>query len=219
MAISKKNKALESLYNLVHKEFIVFEPQDRIPIEVRSGEKGYTVGSVLYSSDYGRLCVQYFDAEGYLVVPNHTVHFVEDLPEARLKELEAKVVDYVERASYRAAHIKAISDALEQLPGKSYDFAGAHQPTLLVESFHDGHSLDLDTFWSIYKADGVDEILLSGVKRDASGNGEQYNYPLNYLTDNGVATVYSAISPVLRKEVSETISDGKAVRRTNVRTL
>ena len=218
--LSIRNKVMADLYMLVRKEAIQFEPQDRIGIDLTTKRPdgstvGYAVGGIMFHQDSNSLVFHLYDSDGFFIPAKQGPRSLDDLTVRQLVDVRTKVETYVEKAMYRAKHIEAISNCLDQLPERSLYFPGKTMPSVMVDLERDGN-ISMEGFCSVFKAPETGEILLSGAN-EAKG---PYNYPLNHLTDNGVSTVFSCMGLTLNQALEDGMKkdnsehkDEKASRR------
>lgn len=206
MALANKNKVIRDITMMVRKEFIQFEPTDRIPVpslrsRTRSGEiVNYSVGSVGYSPYYGNIQYGLFNENvGNIISSGEKT--LDTLPQGVLLDIEDKVRTYCDKAMLRASNLALLSSAVDSVLGNVVHFdIYEGQPQAFVDLKKNGE-LENITFNTLFR--GADNVMyVSGYRYYGSlqdVNAEIINYPLHELTDMGVSDIASCLPVELRK--------------------
>ena len=181
MALANKNKVIRDITMMVRKEFIQFEPTDRIPVpsltsRTRSGEiVNYFVGSVGYSPYYGNIQYNMFNDRGQFIVPTSTPRNLENLPYEVLSQVQEKVATYCDRAMLRASNLALLSNAIDNsIDSKVYFFVDDGIPQGFIDPERNGDLVHVSF-----------ETLFRG------SDGNLYVSGLRYIDDEGAEIIFS----------------------------
>ena len=198
MALANKEKYIRDISMMVRKEYIQFEPNDRVPIDGLfakfKGERiSYLAGSVGYSPYTGRLKYEMFNDKGAFIGSK----YLDELPGSTLSVLSAKVSTYCDKAMHRSTNISTLKEVVQSLPDKKFTFFIQDGiPQAYIDLNMDGVFRQV-MFESVFK--GVDDrFYVSGCTEEGL-----FNYPLDQLTDMGIYHVYACLPEHLKENVTQ----------------
>lgn len=179
---------------MVRRESVVFEPEDRIRLDMTRKIKGggtvhYDVGEVYYDFDSGKMCYKLFTDSGIQVQrPNGPYFLDEDLTSGELRRVGKTVTDYVEKSIGRGKNLFDIEQMVIDAPDMTVEFE--NKPSLYIDINRDGNPVVVKPE-KIYNedewyADSCD-IWLAGKYDD----GKPFSFPIIALSDVGLSTVRS----------------------------
>lgn len=209
MAISRKKEFARMIAMMVRKESVAFEPYDRVPLDLKKNSAvgdpvRLEVGEVYYDFDSGRMSYSLFTADGAPVTRAAGPLFLdEDLTSAELSRVGAKVADYVEKSISRSknmADIQALVFGIEDMVVSLDD-----KPRISVDLKGDGN-VEMVEPGRIFIDPAVHKeartVMLSG-----TSDGKDFNFPLEIVSDMGLANVLAKVRESVKQEIKKEKAD------------
>ncbi len=202
---------MRSIWMMVRRETISFEPQDRVKLDLEVGmrdgsRKSLYVGDVYYDFDTDRMCFKLYDSDGKLIPSANGPRELEsNLTGEELYRVELRVKEYFHDSLYRARNVAMVSKFLDEMGVDMYvyPYGSGGGPEVCVARSGDDRLEHLPVQGVFRTSDGSRSELFA-VIGDPS-DGSDFNYPFNRLTDIGVSNVVSSLQRQLgeKHEVKE----------------
>lgn len=211
MAINRKDDFIREISMMIHREFISFEPKDRIPLNLESG-KDYFVGSVYYDFDCGKLAFDMYNSKGELIPSVRGYRLLENsLSPAELMEVSDMVCRYCEESKHRARHMRMLSDLMDKY------YVNDHTNIVRFQDPDYPHVYVDDDGVMCYKT-------AVGLQRQNDGNmyiltADKEVYPLSVLTDIGIKSIAASAPNGLYKQIVRVIVPAPKEKKTNKMSL